>query len=595
MEGAPRTDQYESVESDSPDELSFGDAESGRKKKKKAKNQSSLIVSSAERDTERSSKTETNKERDSLWQRLIGDEDKPKEDARSNADTSDRQEDTEIITDQPEMLSPEEILLVTQQLVQSRKKEQAYIDREPTPGGYEVSPDSDLAAIAIEEFHDRILMADETVDQAAATVLGELGAEIPLQASTTSEAGYIPEQAEAIIADEELPEATSANINEPPIARPNMPRTPEGSASFPGGPGFFEGGPITPGGFGLGGKAPETATASPAAEQMIGYNKSDVIGAALVGGLVGYLVGRRRGRIKTEKRLLPVQKKLETQVKNLKQNIERQEFTIRQAASERYSQRAAEVSDRGREKAAFISRIDSIKEQSKRSIEKVRPARETRAEQTQIGQVLISAAESLSSTGVETAGARLAAKPQSAEAPPQERTRPAAVIEKAPVVPIDRHVETLNQKDLLELSSKIVIDGTSLRQVFEEHQVGEKALRRVISEHLRGGDVRQALRAELTQHEIDFERDPQMRDRSHQSQTASTNGGGALQALIQRADATVGREDGEERAVLEARAAHQTKEQAQVQHQQRLINLSLISIISVLLALVVLLIVTRSP
>lgn len=54
----------------------------------------------------------------------------------------------------------------------------------------------------------------------------------------------------------------------------------------------------------------------------------------LVGGLVGYLIGRRRGRIKTEKKLLPVQQSLERQVKDLSDQITARELKIRQLTAE---------------------------------------------------------------------------------------------------------------------------------------------------------------------------------------------------------------------------------------------------------------------
>jgi hypothetical protein len=55
----------------------------------------------------------------------------------------------------------------------------------------------------------------------------------------------------------------------------------------------------------------------------------------LVGGLVGYLIGRRRGRIKTEKRLGVVQEKLEKQVQVVQQKIEQKELIIRKLAHEK--------------------------------------------------------------------------------------------------------------------------------------------------------------------------------------------------------------------------------------------------------------------
>ncbi len=74
------------------------------------------------------------------------------------------------------------------------------------------------------------------------------------------------------------------------------------------------------------------------------------------------------------------------------------------------------------------------------------------------------------------------------------------------------HVEALSQAELLDLASNIVVDGNSLRHAYETRMIGEHGLRRLVAEYERGGDMREALRREILEHQIDFERDPAMRD-----------------------------------------------------------------------------------
>lgn len=96
----------------------------------------------------------------------------------------------------------------------------------------------------------------------------------------------------------------------------------------------------------------------------------------------------------------------------------------------------------------------------------------------------------------------------------------------------------LSIRELLSLSSKVVVDGHSLRQIYEMHLISESGLRRLIGELLNGNTISKQLRRELIEHEIDFERDPQLRDQS--IQVADLGGSSQkLQDLIQQAGVTI--------------------------------------------------------
>lgn len=100
-----------------------------------------------------------------------------------------------------------------------------------------------------------------------------------------------------------------------------------------------------------------------------------------------------------------------------------------------------------------------------------------------------------------------------------------------------KQAEAMGRDELLMLSASIVIDGASLRQVYETHLISEKGLRRIIAEHLAGGDVARILRRELIEREIDFERDPLLRDRARKSIIGAGNGKKALHSLLASAGA----------------------------------------------------------
>ncbi len=184
-----------------------------------------------------------------------------------------------------------------------------------------------------------------------------------------------------------------------------------------------------------------------------------------------------------------------------------------------------------------------------------------------IGQVLITAAEA--------------------------QTRQPSAAEQAHTLSIDQHVETISREDLLELSSKIVIEGSSLLHMYETHLIGEKALRRLVAEHLRGGNLHEALRAEIVQHEIDFERDPVMRDSSHQASDNSAKDQQDNDVELAQTG-TNSNSDGEPfDPMTNHRSANRTNPYKQQVYRSRTLDITLTAVIAVLLIVVLVLAFTR--
>ncbi|MDB5169067.1 MAG: hypothetical protein JWO41_423 [Candidatus Saccharibacteria bacterium] len=272
-------------------------------------------------------------------------------------------------------------------------------------------------------------------------------------------------------------------------------------------------------------------------------------GEFFAGNAVGYLVGRRSGRIKTEKQLLPVQKKLEKQVTALKTELERKEEVIRTVAVEKLRVQNGEV----------VAPLQSL--------EKRQPSKAVPLER--IGKVVVDA---------ET----VAAVASSREAQPKRVSPIEGLTEK--------DIVTLNRQELLTVSEKIIIEGTSLRHIYETNLVGEKGLRRLVAEFLRGGNLNKALKRELVEKEIDFERDPILRDKNR---GGGTDGGGThLEALLKKVDNLPGGDSGE-MAVLKARAAHEAAGQAKRQQRRKTADISIAAIIAILLAAITTLLISR--
>lgn len=146
-----------------------------------------------------------------------------------------------------------------------------------------------------------------------------------------------------------------------------------------------------------------------------------------------------------------------------------------------------------------------------------------------------------------------------------------------------KKAESMGRDEVLRRSELIVVDGASLRQVYETHLISEKGLRRIIAEQLAGGDVAKILRRELVEREIDFERDPQLRDRARQSITSAGRGKKALHSLLESAGALPIEVQKSEPKVKQA--VHKINAASKRKHRQ-LIDGALITVIVVLAAAV---------
>lgn len=468
--------------------------------KKKDKKTEAFGLFGAEPKLERQAPTEDDEP--SFIDKLLGRDDRPEMEASDDAD--------------PELITPLEEHVIERHLVEAQ----------PPPLVEQDNPGQAEAAEAVETFRYKITAEDKDRHTALAETLAEISDQPPDQAWEAPQESFPAMPVPRAVVESAPVEAEDQTVRTTPT--PNIyPAVPVAAPSRP--------------------------------EYVTVYNQSDAAGEALLFGTVGYLLGRRRGRIKAEKKQRTVQRKLEKRVQNLQKDIINKEYQIKQVAQRQVRQRRQ------------INRLERSDRQPNRPIRSIAAAerapassRATAPEASQlhgakpsaehIGQVLVSA------------GA--ADKP-----------------------------ETMDRSKLLERSDRIMVDNSSLRQIYETHLIGEHGLRRLVAEHDQGGDMRQALRREISERQIDFERHPLLRDRawqsgpSQQAAGGSTAGAAALDNLLQRAD--VKPSDHEERAFYQARATYEAKQAAQQQSHRQLIDISLIAIIATLIGIIFVILLTQ--
>lgn len=149
----------------------------------------------------------------------------------------------------------------------------------------------------------------------------------------------------------------------------------------------------------------------------------------------------------------------------------------------------------------------------------------------------------------------------------------------------------MSKAELLKMSESIIVDGSSLRSIYDSHLIGERGLRKLVAEHMKGGDLKNALNVEIVQREIDFERDPAMRGHYNYSSETSTTSD-TLDDLLGKADSEI-KDESEEVSFLKAQARYKKQQVKTEKNSRKLIDIAMVSTIVVLATLVTVLLITN--
>lgn len=226
----------------------------------------------------------------------------------------------------------------------------------------------------------------------------------------------------------------------------------------------------------------------------------------LVGGIVGYLIGRRRGRIKTEKRMARVQQKLEKQVVEVQEQVVRKEAEL--------------------ERTVNSHRRETYATERAYRAEQLNEARHRAASQeAQIGSP---------QTVVEYAAATtaVAAKPSIERQGRVSASAHGIAAERA--LTINTAVAEMSRQELLNESANIRVGESNLRRVYDARLVDESGLRRLVQEYKAGHDMRRVLAREFLIKELRFERDPQLRQAVLNDPAGMKGSGASRQSATQQ-------------------------------------------------------------
>ncbi len=348
--------------------------------------------------------------------------------------------------------------------------------------------------------HSKDESADAAIDAAFAEIMGKeedmldknadkAGEESLLAADTGMAEVATQANEEEVVEDPTKITATPTSTTGSQVPPPVIQLVPPvySSPGARGAGGSSGGGPpsyVSPGGMPFGGagsapnvlaSTPNIAVPKPEAEYIRRGSRS---GDLLVGGLIGYMVGRRGGRIRTEERLMPIQHNLEKQVRGLQENIASKENKIREFAANKFVSAQENQTERSR---GFLE---------SKSTDTLPPVRQPEV------------------TNETAAGFKI----PTPEAPRPEVLKP---------------VDQMTVPELLKVAEHIEINGITAKEMFESRRLDAVNLRRVVGEYMRGSNYERTLKDQLKAEEGRRERSVESRPGQAPGIANNSVGGGS--------------------------------------------------------------------
>lgn len=376
-------------------------------------------------------------------------------------------------------------------------------------------------------------------------------------------------QNEAFFEDEPEEEEPLPPVPPSPPAPPTPPRPPSPPSPPPPIPPIPPQGPNLPPNPGNPNTQPSAPNASPQNPNVINnpnvvpmndtYYRRRRSGDLLLGGALGYLLGRRRGRRRAEAELMPEIKKRDEKLEGLRTKLETSEAEVRAMAAEKVPVPPVETrTERIVEEVPVVEKVvetieaaaptieveKTIVEQQEQAFEQqidAQAAAERELPSEVTATELIEKEVPVVEKVVETVEAEEGDRERAEQEPEQigaivERLMPQAVpaAEKVAEVRSERiepkkDPQTMTMPELLEVAEHINLDKTSLRELYERKRIDAVNLRRVILEYFKGGSrYEKILRGSLEAVEMQRELRGETRQDADFKARIQTSGGGSL-------------------------------------------------------------------